>query len=114
MSARPSQKIVPPRSRTRPRSPAVLWQRSLTMPPSARAKMIHHPERRRDESGGGEAEMKVVGEVQRGNVVDGQLHAETGSVDDEKRPYAGIAAGRGESAVRGGSAGDFSALREVP
>ena len=88
----PSPQIVQPSSATRPRSPQRRLQRSLTMPPSARANRFIMPNDAGDESGGGQSEMKVVGEIERRDVVDGQLHAEAGAVDHEQRPHARIAA----------------------
>ena len=59
---------------------------SLTMPPSARAKMFIMPKVPATNPAVRRLELEVVDEVERGDIVDGQLHAEAGGIDNCRGP----------------------------
>ena len=54
---------------------------------------VHHAEGAGDDTGCSHAEVEVVDKVERGDVVDGEFHAEAGGIDDTERPDAAVAAG---------------------
>ena len=62
-------------------------------------KQIHHAERSGHHSSRSQRKVKIVSEIERCNIVDGQLHSETTSVNQEQRPDARIAGGFPESAA---------------
>jgi hypothetical protein len=59
---------------------------------------VHQAEQPGQDAGLGNAQPERVDEVQGGNVVDGDLHAEAGAVGQEQAPHPPVAAGRPEAA----------------
>ena len=60
---------------------------------------VHQAEETSDQAGGRQAQPEVVLKVERGDVVDGQLDAKAGGVDDEQGPDPLVLAGHQEGAL---------------